>query len=167
MLGQSFGVFVDGPTQGPGPNWIPPGFPEIVHYFSVLEVETSAWSPCTWVGYWVTRCLFQPCPAICSTTNSIPWWTERATFECLMDRSIFLDHLDSFSTIFPKPSLAEHRAWSHPLGRWMCTMPKCSSTFSTMVWDPRDALFRTLLLSLPVGYGLKCQVPIPYHLLII
>lgn len=109
----------------------------------------------------------QPCPAICSTTNSIPWWTERATFECLMDRSIFLDHLDSFSTIFPKPSLAEHRAWSHPLGRWMCTMPKCSSTFSTMVWDPRDALFRTLLLSLPVGYGLKCQVPISYHLLII
>ena len=31
----------------------------------------------------------------------------------------------------------------------------------------RRALKRTLLLSLPVGYGLKCQVPIPYHLLII
>lgn len=58
--------FVDGPTRGPGPNWIPSGFPEIVHYFSILEVETSAWSPCRWLGYWVTRCSSHvlPCPAI-------------------------------------------------------------------------------------------------------
>lgn len=185
MLGQSFGVFVYGPTCQP-----PSGFPEIVHYFSVLEVETSVWSPCRWVAYWwlpdglpvvcsshVQKCqkpCQKPCPAICSSHQMNHPMMDRMSYELRyvwMFDGPFSIFLGSFGLCFPplaSQAIEPGRRSSLVSSFGQVDVHDAEMLFHVLddgLGSKRLDLFRTLLLSLPVGYGLKCQIPIPYHLL--